>query len=1158
LDIQDPIIPPSSADALTEAPSYGEPGSPAFDHLDPGFVPAISGYAILSRIGQGATSTVWRARHLETNRVVALKLINTSSMEPQVRQRFEREVEIAARMEHPHIARLYGSGIQAGYFFYAMELVDGQTLDRFVRDRKLTRRQVLEITSLICDAVQYTHQRGVIHRDLKPANILVSPDGQPHILDFGLAKETELAKELNRPMETVSGDGIVAGTLGFMSPQQAAGQSDLVDTRSDIYSLGAILYYLLAGRTPHDLSGSRIRAVQRTAEEEVIRPRLADPTLDGEIEAILLKALAREPEARYSSAGAMAEDLRRYLHGEPLSARPPTLIYFLRKRLRRYRTPLLIAAAIGFFLLAMAIYSVVRINAAWHVAEANEQKAQQEARAASINAQAAAQARSLAEARLVAGLTRAGDGYAASQRYATARKSYLEAGEAAGSAIPPPLAISSGLLLTYIEGSPPLLGPDGDNPFVGGLAGHAGNIHCVSISPDGKVIATGGDDGTVRLWDIVAGLEIGRLDEPQCRVACIAFSPNGQTLLTGCEESQVALWDVKTRSKLKSFAGHGARVASIAFFFDGRRFITAGGDKTIRVFDVDAERRIEDMGAGAMLTGIAVSPDGTTVLACSEDKVVGLWDLKRKMLTRNLNAKGQHRSLCVALSHDGKIAAAGDDHGFIHLWKRETEEEIATLQGSLAPVFSIAFSPDDKTLVAGASDRQVRVWDVAGAKQLYVFTGHGGPVHGVAVTPDGTRCVSVGDDGTARLWLLSSDSERQFFGRRENAATDISVSLDGRTAWTAGGFVPVQQWDIDGGTALRELPRESRFATCMAQSADGRFLITGHGRGRVSLWDTTSGASLQNLEGHTQQVTSVAISRTGEMAVSAADDATIRVWDLRGGKELRRFDPSPVALALALSPDGKTALSAGGDYVLRQWDVTTGKQKLALPGHLRAVNSLAFSSDGSKAVSGSNDTTVRLWDLRTGRESRILATHATAVRAVKFSPDDQLIASASFDGDMSVWRAATGELVRTFSGRSIAVHRLDFAPDGNSIISAGQDGALCKWDFSRPALYRRFEKRLPAAREALAKDPQNADGLLAFGEWYAFRGDWELAATLLGRARAKGASVSLLLLARCLRRSGDPDAAIPEFHAAIQAGEAPGSFLKLCIDEARRQGSRRK
>lgn len=1151
MTIKDPILPPSSADALTEAPSYGESGSPALDAVDPAFVPTISGYTILDRIGHGATSTVWRARHLETHRVVALKLINASSMEPLVRQRFEREVEIAARMEHPHIARLYGSGIQGAYFFYAMELVDGLTLDRFVREHKLGRPQIVKIAARICDAVQYTHQRGVIHRDLKPANIIVSADGQPHILDFGLA----MATALEGAAETLSGEGIVAGTLGFMSPQQAAGQSDLVDTRSDIYSLGAILFYLLAGRTPHDLSGSHVAAVQRTAQEEVIRPRLADPTLDGEIEAILLKALAREPEARYSSAGAMAEDLRRYLTGEPLAARSPTLVYFLRKKLRRYRGPLLMAAAVVLFLIAMVIYSLVRINAAWHVAEANERKAQEKAQIASVNEQAAAQARSLAEARLVVGLTRAGDGYAAGQRYAMARKSYLDAWDAAGPTAPPPLAISSGLLLTSIEGSPPLLGPDGDNPGVGGLAGHAGNIHCVATSPDGKIIATG-DDGTVRLWDILTGLETGRLEEPGCRIACLAFSPDGQTLLTGCDETQVTLWDVPARKKLRNYTGHGAHVTAIAFFADGRRFITVGGDKTIRVFEIDKEQKVADMDAGSMLTGVAVSPDGSTALTCSEDKVVGLWDLKQRKLTRNLNANGQYRSICVALSHDGAIAAAGDDHGYIHLWKRETEEEIATLQGSRAPVFSMAFSTDDKRLIAGASDRQVRVWDVATAKQSYVFNGHGGPVHGVAVTADGTRCVSVGDDGTARLWLLSSESERQLFGRRTYFASDIAASPDGRTAWTGGGFLDVQQWDIDGGTMLRELPRESRFAICMAQSADGHFLITGHGKGRVSLWDTKSCASLHDLDGHTDKVNCIAISRKGETAVSGSEDGTIRVWDLPAGKALRQFDPAPVALTIALSPDGKTALSAGSDPILRLWDVATGKQRLTLAGHLRAVNSVAFSSDGSRAVSGSNDTTVRLWDLRAGREIKVLAAHATAVRAVKFSPDGQWIASASFDGEVNIWRAATGELIRTFSGRSIAVHRFDFTPDGNSIITTGQDGALCKWDFSRPALYRRFEKRLPAAREALTKDPQNAAGLKAFGEWYAFRGDWDLAASLLNRARAKGATISPLLLARCLRRSGAMDAAIPEFLAAIRAGEAPEAFLNLCIDEARRQGSR--
>jgi WD40 repeat protein len=1149
--------------AVEASPPARSPGSAAVDppassrrgnvhtglaNVDPGDVPPISDYEILGRIGQGATSTVWRARHLETNREVALKLINASSLGPMVRRRFEREVEIAARMEHPHIARLYGSGIQGGYFFCAMELVDGVTLDQYVRDRKLDRRQILDLMATICEAVQYTHQRGVIHRDLKPANILVSADGQPHVLDFGLAKSLLLDGQL----ETFTVDGTVAGTLGFMSPQQAAGQSEVVDTRSDIYSLGAILYCLLTGRTPHDLSGSRIQAVRRAAEEDVIRPRQVDPTIDGEVEAVLLKALAREPAGRYSSAGAFADDLRHYLQGEPISARPPTLVYFLRKRVRRYRARLTIAAAVLLCLLGTAVYAFVEISAASHIARKNEQIAKEKAAEAERQAQVASNARALAETRLVAGLTLAGDGFAANGWYAAARKSYREAWNASGAAAPPSVSVSSGMLLTYIEGAPPLLGPDGEHRSAGGFAGHAGHVTCVAVSPNGKIIATGGDDLTVRLWDAATGLEIQRCESPQSRPNSLAFSPDGATVLTGCEDSQVSLWEVRTGKLLRTYWGNGARVLAVSWFPKGRKFISAGFDQTIRIFDVEQDNAIADVPVNALLTSVVLSPDGKLALSSSDDRTVRLWDMQTKKKLRDLTAgKVSFRALTVAFSRDGKLAAAGDDRGVVRIWNVADGSEYKTFQPQRSsPIFSLAFSPRDRYLVTGSSDRMVRIWEV-GTGALTVFTGHGGPVRGVATTPDGKRCVSVGDDSTARLWLFNREAERQVIGRAIPGLSEVTVSADGRTAWTAGGTNPVQRWDIEGGVLLQDLGSESKDVTSLARTADGRFLIVGHVNGKVSLWDAQAGKLLNRFTAHQGKVNAVAISNSGDIALSGGDES-IRVWDLRTATVLREYrGHSQPVLAVALSPNGEKALSGGRDQILRLWDVQTGKDVLVLPGHNRSINSVAFSHDGLKAISGSNDTSVRLWDVQTGRQLQVFMGHMNAVLTVTFSPDDQLIASASADASLTLWSVPALKQIRTFSGQTDGLRGHDIAPDGNSIISVDHGGTVRRWDLGRPAAYRRFEERLSNARESLARNPQDPDALLAFGEWFAFRGEWQDATTLLQNARAKGAAVSPLMLARCLRRTGQHEAAVLEFQRAISAGEAPLPYLNLCIQEAR-------
>ena len=336
---------PSSRTDQTPAPSSDSDG--------------LSGYVKLNMLGEGGMGVVWKARQLATNRVVALKMISASYVgSERIRLRFGREVELAANLEHPFIARIYDSGLARGVCFCAMELVDGVSLTEYARQHQLKPRQRVELMLRVCQGVRYAHEHGVIHRDLKPSNILVCEDGTPKLLDFGVAKV--VGEGVAESPLTLSGD--VVGTPAYMSPEQARGDAASADTRGDVWGLGAILFELLTDALPFETGDGYVNVLRRVAEEDPRRPRTLRADLDPELEAILLKCLARDPAVRYATAGELADELKRYLDGEPLAARPPTTFYFLKKRVARHKARYAAAAVATVVALAGIVFYVISIR----------------------------------------------------------------------------------------------------------------------------------------------------------------------------------------------------------------------------------------------------------------------------------------------------------------------------------------------------------------------------------------------------------------------------------------------------------------------------------------------------------------------------------------------------------------------------------------------------------------------------------------------------------------------------------------------------------------------------------------------------------------------------------------------------------------------------
>src|SRR5262245_15126292 len=371
-----------------------------------GLLPAdfIPGYCFLREIHRGGQGVVYEATQLATRRRVAIKVIRPTTTDRSAAQaRFEREAELLTQLRHPNIVTVHDAGVSTDTFFIVMDFVDGVPLDQFVRSREIAHvgrraalpargksskssfESVLRVFACVCDAVNAAHLRGIIHRDLKPANILVDRDGAPRVLDFGLAKlVADPAQTVSSNVETLSIPGGFLGSLPWASPEQAAGKHATIDIRTDVYSLGVILYQLLTGRFPYDVTGPMRDVLNRIGSAEPVRPRSISPaSIDNEMETIVLKCLAKEPARRYQSAGDLAADIRRYLAGDPIEAKRDSAMYVLRKTLRRYRVPAAIAAAFVLLILCGIVVSTVL----WQQSEgAREAEAWQRARAEAISA----------------------------------------------------------------------------------------------------------------------------------------------------------------------------------------------------------------------------------------------------------------------------------------------------------------------------------------------------------------------------------------------------------------------------------------------------------------------------------------------------------------------------------------------------------------------------------------------------------------------------------------------------------------------------------------------------------------------------------------------------------------------------------------------------
>jgi WD40 repeat protein/serine/threonine protein kinase len=1075
--------PGATVDEVTAAEGPGAPFGP---------------YKLLEEIGEGGFAVVYLAEQTQpVRRKVAVKVLKPGMATRQVVARFEAERQALAIMDHPNIAKVFDAGATpTGRPFFVMELVRGTPITEFCDANQLPPRQRLELFATVCQAVQHAHQKGIIHRDIKPTNVLVSRhDTTPvvKVIDFGVAKA--LGQELTEKT-LFTGIAQMIGTPLYMSPEQA-GMSDLdIDTRTDVYSLGVLLYELLTGTTPFTQERFKkagydeIRRIIH--EEEPPRPstRLADSKdtlasisarrhteparltrlVRGELDWITMKCLEKDRNRRYATANELAADLQRYLADQPVQACPPSAPYRLRKFARRNKVALVTATLISAALVtAVAVLAISNVRITQETNQKENALQQAWASETEANLQKSIAQENAATAKTQRGIAVENEKTAKANEVLARRRLYAAQMNLAQ------LASEQGQparVLELLEGQRPKFDQEdlrrfewyylwglGHRGYRKTLRAGPGGVLFLAYSPDGKTLASGSGDGagisvgTVRLWHAVTGERT--LPCSSSTIWAVAFSPDGKTLAAADRDKVVRLWDVDTGQERATFTGHTDAVRCVAFSPDGKTLASGSADSCVKLWDLaTGQARTYDQGDGVV--SLAFSPDGKTLASADLGQgKVKLWACDGATLRERARLKADGGP-AIAFSPDGTTLATACLQ--LKLWDVATGAERVSLDGRTGIIHAVAFSPDGKTLASGGNDRTIKLWDLA-TRQARTLRAHRSPILSITYSPDGTTLASGGEDGTVTLWDGSASPPPDVLTHK-GAVNYLSFSPTG-DALFAGGLFPTTIWDPATGGQRATLPMQSSdpflipwATTLMAVSPDGKTLAYVQDN-TIRFWDAAAKRERGKVQCLANFVSALAFSPDGKTFASASSwPITIQLWDVAKLRPKISFQSfRSVVSSMAFSPDG-TTLATGiqfGRVVL--WDPATGTEKAILQGYEGAWSraTVAFSRDGKTLATANNRGLVRLWDVATARQFASLKGHTDDVRSLAFFPDGETLATGSDDGTVKLWDVATGQEKVTLPGHLPGFVAIAISPNGNILASGSGDGIVRLWRASTHA-----------------------------------------------------------------------------------------------------------
>ena len=1002
---------PKCLGSLGFASSAPDDGSAALHRL--------GDYELLSEIARGGMGVVFKARQISLNRIVAVKVVlHGPFSSPEFVTRFRTEVAAIASLRHPNIVGIYEAGQSGNDHFFSMEYIEGQSLAHAVREQPLPVRRSASYLKDVALAVDYAHQRGVLHRDLKPSNILLDALDQPRVTDFGLAKLLNSDAELTTT-------GQVLGSPSYISPEQAAGTARDFGASGDVYSLGAILYHLLTGRPP--FQGETVpQVLAQVLADDPVPPRRLNPSVSVDLQTICLKCLQKEPARRYPSAQALAEDLGRFLANEPIRARPVSFAEKIWLWCRR--RPLLAALTVALNL--VLVFGILGILWQWRRAEHNAEGERAQRHAAEDYA-----------ARMRLNLY-AGDISFAAQAWQRGNLG---------------LARHTLAALKPQAGEEDLRGFEWRNLWsqCGGdqlatLTGHDGIVTCATFSPDGKFIASGSRDQTVRIWGAGRWEFLTTLNAATGAVWTVKFTPDSRFLVTS-GEGGTRLWDCASWKCLKTFPGETASLAQTAPLVavsEVSLFSWWKPAHPVSVWNYLTGEKVRDLPKSRVF---ALSPDGALLALKNASIGIELWDVASGELRRTLTESNTVRELKFSPDGNQLLVLSGKLPPRIHDLRSNLPP--TSVPGHTMDVFAADFSPDGATLATVSSDQTLRLTDLATLQTKQILRGHESEVWCVAFSADGKNLVTGGKDQKVLLWS-SEPLPGPPVIRHWSSLVKPFFSPDGKrlVAFGAPGARGASSvWDVETGLRVRALTGRK----VIGFSPDGTRLVR---------WrDDERGLEFLALD--STNVTEVALAGTGEKIRDivydgfSADRKTfyatdrlsrVGIWDLATGRLKKWFQsPAPPISTSAISPDGRwLALASVPEKFIRLYDLESGRET-QFHGHLDTVRGLDFSPDGATLASGSLDGTIRLWNVTNGAALGVLPGHMEEATGVAFSPDGRTLASVNVRHSLKLWHIATRRELASWDAPQVG-GLLQFSPDGTSLAVTLRTNAI--WLLKAPAL----------------------------------------------------------------------------------------------------------